>query len=204
MRNKIALAVTAACAMLYGASAFAVDTPPTTGPFGTGTVTFTGTITNAPCDIQTGDENLSVNFGQVSYRALKAADAVDNNNAKQFTIHLQNCEFDPDTSTNSGTTNPVGQMSKVQIAFSGVPAAGSKKAFISTTNTNLGVQLLGLDGQPITPSNTPDFSSTNPTQQLQPYQNTFTYTAKLMNVGAENSVTAGAFSIPVSYTLKYQ
>ncbi|HGI9866205.1 TPA: fimbrial protein StdA [Salmonella enterica subsp. enterica serovar Montevideo] len=202
MRNKIALAVTAACAMLYGASAFAADTPPTTGPFGTGTVTFTGTITNAPCDIQTGDENLSVNFGQVSYRALKAADAVDNNNAKQFTIHLQNCEFDPDSSTPN--THPDGLMSKVQIAFSGTPATGSKKAFISGANPNLGVQLIGLDGNPITPGSSPDFTATNSAQQLQPGQNSFTYTAKLMNVGTEGSVTPGAFSIPVNYTLKYQ
>lgn len=201
MRNKIALAVTAACAMLYGASAFAADTPPTTGPFGTGTVTFTGTITNAPCDIQTGDENLSVNFGQVSYRALKAADAVDNNNAKQFTIHLQNCEFDSDTTTSGA--NPGGLMSKVQIAFSGTPAGSSKAAFISGANPNLGVQLIGLDGNPITPASTPDFT-TNNAQQLQPGQNAFTYTAKLMNVGTAGSVTPGAFSIPVNYTLKYQ
>ncbi|EBZ1028006.1 fimbrial protein StdA [Salmonella enterica subsp. enterica serovar Muenchen] len=202
MRNKIALAVTAACAMLYGASAFASDaTPPTTGPFGTGTVTFTGTITNAPCDIQTGDENLSVNFGQVSYRALKAAGTTDDNNAKQFTIHLQNCEFDPDSATPN--THPDGLMSKVQIAFSGTPAADSKAAFISGANSNLGVQLIGLDGKPITPASTPDFT-TNNAQQLQPDQNAFTYTAKLMNVGTEGSVTPGAFSIPVNYTLKYQ
>ncbi|EDW2056775.1 fimbrial protein StdA [Salmonella enterica subsp. enterica] len=202
MRNKIALAVTATCAMLYGTSAFATDTPPATGPFGTGTVTFTGTITNAPCDIQTGDENLSVNFGQVSYRALKSAGATDDHNAKQFTIHLQNCEFDTDTSNQPNTG---GLMSKVQIAFSGTPAADSKKAFISTTNMNLGVQLLGIDGQPITPGSTPDFTENNtPSHQLQPGQNAFTYTAKLMNVGTESSVTPGAFSIPVNYTLKYQ
>lgn len=95
-------------------------------------------------------------------------------------------------------------MSKVQIAFSGTPAADSKAAFISGANSNLGVQLIGLDGKPITPASTPDFTATNAALQLQPGQNSFTYTAKLMNVGTAGSVTPGAFSIPVNYTLKYQ
>lgn len=202
MRNKILLAMATAGAMMYGASAFAAaGDPPTIGPFGTGTVTFTGTITNAPCNIQTGDEALSVNFGQVSYRALKTADAVDDATAKQFTIHLQNCEFDKDNSTSG---NSVGLMSKVQIAFSGTPAASSKKAFISGSNQNLGVQIIGTDGNAITPASAPDFGTANAAIQLQPGDTSLNYTAKLMNVGAANSVTPGAFSIPVNYTLKYQ
>ncbi|ENQ4877744.1 fimbrial protein StdA [Salmonella enterica] len=200
MRNKIILAM-ATAGMMYGASAFAVETPPTTGPFGQGTVTFTGTITNAPCDIQTGDENLTVNFGQVSYRALKAADAVDDAAAKQFTIHLQNCEFDTDTATTNTPPNEL--MSKVQIAFSGTPASDNKEAFISGTNVNLGVQLTGPDGKIISPQSTPDFTKSE-VIQLTAGNTSLNYTAKLMNVGTEGSVTPGAFSIPVSYTLKYQ
>lgn len=46
MRNKIILAM-AAAGMMYGASVYAVD-PPTAGPFGSGKITFTGTITNSP------------------------------------------------------------------------------------------------------------------------------------------------------------
>lgn len=49
MRNKIILAM-AAAGMMYGASVYAVD-PPTAGPFGSGKILFTGTITNSPCDI---------------------------------------------------------------------------------------------------------------------------------------------------------
>lgn len=37
----------AAAGMMYGASVYAVD-PPTAGPFGSGKITFTGTITNSP------------------------------------------------------------------------------------------------------------------------------------------------------------
>ncbi|ECU9162568.1 TPA: fimbrial protein StdA, partial [Salmonella enterica] len=46
MRNKIILAM-AAAGMMYGASVYAVD-PPTAGPFGSGKILFTGTITNSP------------------------------------------------------------------------------------------------------------------------------------------------------------
>ncbi|EAX6232994.1 fimbrial protein StdA, partial [Salmonella enterica] len=49
MRTKSLLTIAlAAAGMMYGASAIAADTTPTTGPFGSGKVTFTGTITNSP------------------------------------------------------------------------------------------------------------------------------------------------------------
>lgn len=66
MRNKIILAM-AAAGMMYGASVYAVD-PPTAGPFGSGKILFTGTITNSPCDIAPGDDAITVPFGQISYR----------------------------------------------------------------------------------------------------------------------------------------
>ncbi|ELQ6862057.1 fimbrial protein StdA, partial [Salmonella enterica] len=75
MRNKIILAM-AAAGMMYGASVFAAGTTPTTGPFGSGTITFKGTITNSPCDIAPGDNAIAVQLGQISYRHLKAADDV--------------------------------------------------------------------------------------------------------------------------------
>lgn len=93
MRNKLLLAM-AVTGMMYRVSAYAVDDPTPPAKFGSGTVTFRGTITNAPCDIATGDDDLHVDFGQVSYRSLKTHDAADDAHAKNFTIHLQNCEFD--------------------------------------------------------------------------------------------------------------
>ncbi|HAV0157988.1 TPA: fimbrial protein StdA [Salmonella enterica] len=198
MRNKIILAM-AAAGMMYGVSAFAADTPPTSGPFGTGVVTFRGTITNAPCDIAVGDDKLDVDFGQISYKNLKTPDTADDAHAKSFTIHLQNCEFDAWPSGSTGHDNTPGQMSKVQVVFSGNPASGSHKAFIATNNASLGVQLQDAASAIIDPADT------NPSPiQLQGQNTSLIYTAKLMNVGAEGSVKPGAFSIPVNYTLKYQ
>ncbi|EDW4551085.1 fimbrial protein, partial [Salmonella enterica subsp. salamae] len=93
MRTKSLLTIAlAAAGMMYGASVFAAGTTPTAGPFGEGRITFTGTITNSPCDIAPGDDAITVPFGQVSYRKLNAADATTD--SKPFTIHLQNCAFD--------------------------------------------------------------------------------------------------------------
>lgn len=103
MRNKIILAM-AAAGMMYGASVYAVD-PPTAGPFGSGKILFTGTITNSPCDIAPGDDAITVPFGQISYRKLNTADATTE--SKPFTIHLQNCAFDPNTPDTAGSAENV-------------------------------------------------------------------------------------------------
>ncbi|EAN5736490.1 fimbrial protein StdA, partial [Salmonella enterica] len=156
MRNKLLLAM-AVTGMMYGVSAYAVDEPTPPAKFGSGTVTFRGTILNAPCDIATGDDKLDVDFGQVSYRSLKAHDVADDAHAKNFTITLKNCEFDKGTSQNQGAEAP-DLMSMVQIAFSGTPSAGTKKAFVSATDPNLGVQLTDAKGTVIEPFVVPDFA----------------------------------------------
>lgn len=62
---------------------------------------FTGTITNSPCDIAPGDDAITVPFGQISYRKLNTANATTD--SKPFTIHLQNCAFDPNETTIAGS-----------------------------------------------------------------------------------------------------
>lgn len=105
MRNKIILAM-AAAGMMYGASVYAVD-PPTAGPFGSGKITFTGTITNSPVISRRVTMRSPFPFGQISYRKLNTADATTD--SKPFTIHLQNCAFDP----NDAGSNPAGSAENV-------------------------------------------------------------------------------------------
>ncbi|AZT75404.1 fimbrial protein [Salmonella enterica subsp. enterica serovar Irumu] len=193
MRNKIILAM-AAAGMMYGASVYAVD-PPTAGPFGSGKITFTGTITNSPCDIAPGDDAITVPFGQISYRKLNTADATTE--SKPFTIHLQNCAFDTDDAATS--PNPVGKMSKVTVAFSG-GADVAKKAY--TTNgsaQHVGVQLLKSDNTTIIEPNTP--MPDGDAQQLQAGNNELNFFARL--IALDNGVTSGDFTASVTYTLKY-
>ncbi|EBQ9148929.1 fimbrial protein StdA [Salmonella enterica subsp. enterica serovar Obogu] len=194
MRNKIILAM-AAAGMMYGASVYAVD-PPTAGSFGSGKITFTGTITNSPCDIAPGDDAITVPFGQISYRKLNTADATTD--SKPFTIHLQNCAFDP----NDAGSNPAGsagKMSKVTVSFSGT-ADTSGKAYVSTGSAqHVGVQLLKSDNNSLITPNTP--MPDGEAQQLQAGNNELNFFARLIALGAD--VTPGDVNASVTYTLKY-
>lgn len=194
MRNKIILAM-AAAGMMYGASVFAAGSTPTTGPFGTGKITFTGTITNSPCDIAPGDDAIAVQLGQISYRHLKAIDDVSD--SKPFTIHLQNCAFDPDDAT--ANKNPIGKMSKVTVSFSG-NADSANKGYVNTGNAqNVAVQLLKSDNHTIIAPNT--VMGDADAQQLQNGNNELTFFARV--VALTTGVTPGNIESSVTYTLKY-
>ncbi|EDM1756845.1 TPA: fimbrial protein [Salmonella enterica] len=194
MRNKIILAM-AAAGMMYGASVFAADTTPTAGPFGSGKIIFTGTITNSPCDIAPGDDAITVPFGQISYRKLNTADATTD--SKPFTIHLQNCAFDPDDATSN--PNKVGKMSKVTVSFSGGSNVAKKAYTTSGSAQHVGVQLLKSDNSTIIEPNTPMPDAD--AQQLQAGNNELNFYARL--IALDNGVTPGDFTASVTYTLKY-
>ncbi|ECH6755888.1 TPA: fimbrial protein [Salmonella enterica] len=202
MRNKIILAM-AAAGMMYGASAFAaVDH--TAGPFGQGKVTFTGTITNSPCDIQTGDEDMTVKFGQISYRSLKGDHAADTADAQPVTIHLLNCAFD--ANDGNGDTESAGQMSKVHVNFTGNTASVSTDvAYPNPSGSGMaggvGVQLLDSKMSVLTPSKLASEGTTP--QQLQPGDNQIQLFAQLINLGGADTVTPGNINIPLNYTLTY-
>lgn len=193
MRNKIILAM-AAAGMMYGASVFAADTTPTASPFGSGKILFTGTITNSPCDIAPGDDAITVPFGQISYRKLNTADATTE--SKPFTIHLQNCAFDPNETTIAGSA---GKMSKVTVSFSGT-ADTSGKAYVSTGSAqHVGVQLLKGDNTSLITPNTP--MPDGDAQQLQAGSNELNFFARL--IALTGAATPGDVNASVTYTLKY-
>ncbi|WZX58093.1 fimbrial protein [Salmonella enterica subsp. diarizonae serovar 58:r:z53] len=195
MRTKSLLTIGLAVAgMMYGASVFAADTTPTTGPFGSGKITFTGTITNSPCDIAPGDDAITVPFGQISYRKLNAADATTD--SKPFTIHLQNCAFDPNSPDATGSA---GKMSKVTVSFSGT-ADTSGKAYVSTGSAqHIGVQLLKSDNSSLIIPNTPMPDAD--AQQLQAGNNELNFFARL--IALTGAATPGDVNASVTYTLKY-
>ncbi|ECG5863059.1 fimbrial protein [Salmonella enterica] len=201
MRNKITLAI-AAVGMMYVTSAFA-DTPTVdhkVGPFGKGTVTFTGSVTNSPCSVDSKDTNLTVDFGQVSYRELKGAGATQKS-AQSFVIHLKDCEFDKN---NPDVPGSAGQMSKVQVSFTGTSTGD--KAYDNTPGsgraTGVGVQLLDSKMTPLVPSEVA-MPNNKTEQQLHAGDNQLEFFARLMNQGTVDSVTPGDINIPLNYTLTY-
>ncbi|ECF6067716.1 fimbrial protein, partial [Salmonella enterica subsp. diarizonae] len=177
------------------ASVFAAGTP-LSGPFGSGKITFTGTITNSPCDIAPGDDAITVPFGQISYRKLNTANATTD--SKPFTIHLQNCAFDPN-GADVTDPNSAGKMSKVTVSFSGT-ADTSGKAYVSTGSAqHVGVQLLKSDNTSLITPNTamPDADA----QQLQVGNNELNFFARL--IALTDAATPGDVNASVTYTLKY-
>ncbi|ECD6768192.1 fimbrial protein [Salmonella enterica subsp. enterica serovar Newport] len=196
MRTKSLLTIgLAAAGMMYGASVFAAGSTPTAGPFGSGKITFTGTVTNSPCDIAPGDDAITVPFGQISYRKLNAADATTD--SKPFTIHLQNCAFD---SNDTVITGSAGKMSKVTVSFSGT-GDSTHHAYISTGSAqHVGVQLLKSDNSTIIEPNS-TASDTTDAQQLQAGNNELKFFARLIALTA--GVTPGDVNASVTYTLKY-
>ncbi|EAA2241272.1 fimbrial protein StdA, partial [Salmonella enterica subsp. enterica] len=191
MRTKSLLTIGLAIAgMMYGASVFAAGTTPTAGPFGSGKITFTGTITNSPCDVAPGDDAITVPFGQISYRKLNTADATTN--SKPFTIHLQNCAFDPNS---PDVTGSAGKMSKVTVSFSG-SGDTTHKAYISTGSAqHVGVQLLKNDNSTIIEPNTP--MPDGDAQQLQAGNNELNFFARL--IALSTGVTPGDVNASVTY-----
>lgn len=192
MLKKTSLAIMAASAMMCGSFAFAAT--PTTGPFGSGTIHFTGTVTNSPCDIAPGDDMIPVSFGQISYKKLAAADATTP--SVPVVIHLTDCSFDPDTGT---PANPVGLMSKVNVTFSGAANSDNKSYIGGGTATHVGVQLLKSDNTTVIDANTTPV--VGDAQQLQAGDNQLRFFARLIAVGG--AATPGSIDSQVTYTLTY-
>ncbi|HAT1685414.1 TPA: fimbrial protein [Klebsiella oxytoca] len=199
MFKKSVLAVTVVAAMMSAAPVWAADPAPSTGPFGSGTIHFTGTITNSPCSIAPGDEALTVSFGQVSRKVLK--NEGDFSPSQPIVIHLTGCSFDPDTPPTGGTANPVGAMSRVQVSFGNTAVITGSHAFANTAGgadaaQNVGVQLLESNNSTIIEPNTASAA-----QQLQAGDNQLKFFARLLAVGG--AATPGNFDASVNYTLTY-
>lgn len=194
MRNKILLAMSVA-GMMCSATAFAdggTATATASGKF-----TAIGTITNAPCDIKPGDEDLIVNFNQVSNKKLKAPNTADATNVRHVSIHLANCSFEANSEI-----PPKDLLSKVTMTFSGNQSADGKYFANSTASGmagNVGLLLRKTNGDDITPS-----TGIADLQLKAGDNNTINFDALLVNTGTENSVTTGEINIPVTYTLTYQ
>ncbi|EMU8144871.1 fimbrial protein [Salmonella enterica] len=197
MCNKIIIAM-AAAGMMCATSAFAADA-------GGGTITFSGSVIEAPCSIVPDSQNIQVNLGQVSAKSLKTAGATSS--AVPVTINLTGCSFD-DT---SGNTPPATNYSKVAVVFPGAPAPetgdgtlGNGEIKNMATDNPAGkvaIQLLKSD------ASTPvDLTINNPSDgdiQLDTASsgNQLKFFARMISVAG--TATPGNVGATVTYKLKY-
>lgn len=160
--------------------------PPAPPKFGGGgTVTFTGSIIDAPCSIAAGSEELAVPLGQISKVALKNG---GQSKARTFSISLENCEV--------GETDK----NKVFYLFSGPDSSTVEDMLAITGAAGAGVVITDGDNKVLTLGKMSDKP-----QKLVSGNNTLTFSAYLKGDGSEDAkITEGEFSATADFKLYYQ
>ncbi|EBU1141648.1 long polar fimbrial protein LpfA [Salmonella enterica] len=198
MRNKIILAM-AAAGMISATPAFADTVSPPTDS-GNGTITFSGSVIEAPCTISPVSQNILVDLGQVSTASL-TEDGKTSPDPAKIEISLRGCAFEE--SDKMPKPNPdLGQKSKVDVEFSNLTAVDATKGTIKNTAadpaTNVNIQLLRSDKT--TPFNLTTGAADTTATQLTPGNNTVTIWARMFATG---KATQGNVGATVTYKLKY-
>ncbi|EAY8076957.1 long polar fimbrial protein LpfA [Salmonella enterica] len=199
--NKIVLAM-ATAGMMCCTSAFAA--PIATTDAGGGTITFSGSVIDAPCSIVPESQNIQVKLGQISMKSLDSANSYSD--AVPVTINLTGCSFEAPTNT----SDPV-KYSKVAVTFpdAHIPAGGdATKGEIANAASNpaenVVIQLLKSD------ATTPvDLTKINPTAddagniQLDTTSATskLQFFARMMTLSG--AAKAGSVGATVTYKLHY-
>ncbi|HIE1062977.1 TPA: fimbrial protein [Serratia marcescens] len=154
---------------------------------GHGTVTFTGSIIDAPCSIAPESVDQTVNLGQVSNVALKDG---GKSMPKNFQIKLENCEV---ISTAPGKNNGV------SLTFTGMENAGADGLGITGTAKGAGIAITDGSGDAI------KLGQATKVQELQNGNNTLSFAAYLQGSKASGAVIVpGEFQSVADFTLAYQ
>lgn len=100
---------------------------------GSGTVTFTGDIVDAPCSIAPESANQTVDMGVISNAAVRNGTT----QVKNFDIRLEGCDLQKYNA--DGTTATGGTWSGVKVTFTGA-TAGTNNQYLSVAD-NVGIEL---------------------------------------------------------------
>ncbi|ARZ00595.1 fimbrial protein [Yersinia ruckeri] len=176
--NKIVLGIT----LVFGIAAFSQAATDPTADLGHGTVTFTGSIIDAPCSIDSGTIDQTVDLGPVSKVAL---DNKGTSTPKDFKIKLEKCN--------------IGDKGKsVTAKFTG--AEGNTTGLLGITGTAAGASVVMKDGK----GELIELGKSSDAQKLQNGNNTLLFSAYLQGNGASGGVVPGDFSSVANFTLDYQ
>lgn len=177
--KKIVLAV----AVSFGMSSMAVHA----ANQGHGTVTFTGSIIDAPCSITPETVDQTVDLGQVSNVALKDG---GKSTPRQFSIDLENCELN---SSEQGKNNTV------SVTFTGMESAADNGR-LGITGTAQGASIAITDGA----GQVIELGKPTKAQELQNGNNTLSFAAYLQGDNTTAGVVPGDFQSVADFTLAYQ
>ncbi|EKT57790.1 fimbrial protein [Providencia rettgeri] len=148
---------------------------------GSGTVTFVGSIIDAPCSISPESSNQTVDLGQVSNALLSKAGS---STPRNFSIDLEKC----DTTTKKNVT----------ITFGGSKDSVNDKLLgITGSAKGAGVVLTDGSGTQIT------LDAPSAARNLLAGNNKLVFSAYLQGNTAEGEVTPGEFTSVANFTLTY-
>jgi type 1 fimbria pilin len=152
---------------------------------GHGTVTFTGSIVDAPCSIDPDTIDQTVNLGQVSNVQLADDGNKGMSTPKNFEIRLEKCN--------------IGDKGKsVTATFTG--AAGGTTGMLGMTGTAKGASIAMTDGS----GKLIELNKATAAQALQNGNNTLMFAAYLQGDGASATIVPGDFKSVANFTLAYQ
>lgn len=154
---------------------------------GHGTVTFTGSIIDAPCSITPETVDQTVDLGQVSNVALKDG---GKSTPRNFKISLENCDL---------TDKDPGKNNTVSLTFTGMESVASN-GLLGITGTAKGASIAITDGS----GAVIDLGKASKAQELQNGNNTLSFAAYLQGDGASTPVVPGEFQSVADFTLAYQ
>lgn len=182
MFKKTLLATVTTAALLGPVAAFAA------GEMGQGTITFTGSVTEAPCSVSAADTNLAIDLGQVSKNLLTGTGKFGT--AVPIEIHLTGCSFA------AVTGNTAAPLSKVSVSF---PGLTSTTGMVPNTGnaTNVAIQMLNRDNTNL------NFTTGSSETEMRNGDGSLQLFARI----ASNSATAagsGSVTAKVTYMLNYK
>lgn len=158
---------------------------------GSGKITFKGEVIDAPCSIAPGDEDQTINLGEVSKTVLNSG---QKSLPVDVTIHLQDCILSDGTNT----------VDKVEITFSSASVDTTDTSLLKNTlegnigaATGVGVRLMKSDNTNVTLGDEIpiDFPTTNSFQELN-------FKARMESL-AKNA-TPGNVQAQTNYVLNYK
>lgn len=157
-----------------------------------GTINFVGTVVNTPCNIEQGSLKQTVDFGQLSRKALESGQAAEAN----FEIKFTGCDFNDFLADASGDSVAVKSM---ELVFTGQNYADATNTLLATStgNTNnLGIMIDGFEfakAKDVLPSIVNKVGD-----------NTLTFKALAKAVDVTKNVAEGKFSAISNFRITYQ
>lgn len=199
MLRKTLITAATITVVISSASAFATGSSSTVaaGKFGGGVISFTGSVTEAPCSIPPGEVNQTIDLGAVSGSLLNSSSA-KGSEPVTVKINLKNCDLGTDT-----------KYSKASLKFMDdgkLDAAGKNKGLLVTRgSSDVAVQLLDNSGRnPIDLSSDTTMKPSTETSLTTGADSAITFMAHLIGTsGSVKTPSPGSITAQVTYQLDY-